>query len=321
MDVRTCGVSFIVSIVNHGVRSGSCTCCRFFHSLLLLVPGKELLVDFFASLPGFGGLLEGVVTAEESGVSLEGDLRAPLVGAFVLIDAADAAAVVAGNGAGTDGAANSFDAGAVDKMLGSIGCVMAATAGGVAVLEIGLADNGLISAAAAAFPPVLAGTLSVVGNDREIPELLADPVFEGRAAEAPAAPAVAGVQLAGRRNDRIAAVADTVPERAAEAVFTLRTRLDNELAEALTGQILRPGTHLLVLTGILALRIPAGRRPSVFQIPGGHSSRPAAVTQTAPHCIAVFSFRRRFHCNQMPEAHTRNIRFPGHMSTVSFRVF
>ena len=251
-------------------------------------------------------------------MSLEGDLRAPLVGAFVLIDAADAAAVVAGNGAGADGAANSFDAGAVDKMLGSIGCVMAATAGGVAVLEIGLADNGLIPAAAAAFPPVLTGTLSVVGNNSEISEMLADPVFDGRAAQAPAAPAVAGVQLAGRRNDCVAAVADAVPERAAEAVSALRAGLDDQLAEAPAGQILRPRAHLLVLTGILAFRIPAGRRPSVFQIPGGHAGRSAAVTEAPPHGIAVFSFRRRLHCNQMPEAHTRNIRFPGHMSVGSF---
>ena len=178
-----------------------------------------------------------LVTAKIAGLPLECDLGAPAVGSFIFVDAADTAGVIFRDRLFFNRVADCFKAGAVHQGPRLVGLVPAAATGGVAVLEVGLADNSLISAGAAAFPPVLAGTLAVVGNDGEISELLTDPVLERRAAQAPAAPAVAGIQLSSRHDNCIAAVADTVPERAAEAIPALRAGLDDEFTETMSGQV------------------------------------------------------------------------------------
>lgn len=144
-------------------------------------------------------------------MSLEGDLGTPSAGSLIFVDPANPAAVVAGNGTGTDGAANSFDTCSIDKMYVVVGGILAAAADRVADLEIGLADRHFIAAGTAAFPEMLAGALPVVGDNGETAKLFADPVLERLPAEAPAASAITGIQLAGRSDKGISAVTDTVP--------------------------------------------------------------------------------------------------------------
>ena len=171
----------------------------------------------------------------------------------------------------------------------------------MADLEVGLADNRLVPTVAAAFPPMLAGAFAVVGDDCEVAEGPADPVLAGRPAQAPAALPVTGLELARRGGNVLSAVTDAVPQNLPGAAALRQHFPDDQLAEALAGQVLRTGVHLHTLLLILAVRIPTGRRPAVLQIAGSYLDRPAAVAQAPPYGISVLAPGRGLHSHNIAE--------------------
>ena len=212
-----------------------------------IVPVQEVLEDLLAALAGQGCLPQGFEAAQVFGFALEGDLGAPAAGAFVLVYAADTAAVVLGDGLFLDGVANGLQAGALHDGPRLVWLVLAAAADGVAALEVGLAHSDFVSAVTSAFPEVLAAALAVIGDHLQHAEALADPVLPGRPAQATAALAIAGLKLAGRRGDGIAAVTDAVPHDLAGPAALRQYLADRQLPEPLPGQVLAVGMHLQVL--------------------------------------------------------------------------
>lgn len=163
--------------------SGTCFLVR----MLQIISGEEFIEEFLAFSAGFGRFLQSHIASQITGLSLEGDLRAPFAAAFGFIYTADTAGVVFRDAA----AADVFYAGAVHEMLCSIRYIFASTAGSVAVHKAGLADTGFIAAAASAFPVVLIISFSIICEDREVSKFLPYPVLQGRVAQAAAAAAIA----------------------------------------------------------------------------------------------------------------------------------
>ena len=219
----------------------------FFLFVRLIVFGQEFLEYLHAPLAGQCCLSQGFKAAQVFCLPLEGDLGAPATGAFVLVYAADTAAVVLGDGLFLDGVANGLQAGALHDGPRLVWLVLAAAADGVSALEVGLAHGNFVSAVTSAFPEVFAGALAVIGDHLQHSEALADPVLEGRPAQATAALAVAGLKLAGRRGDGLSAVTDTVPHDLAGTAALRQHLPDRQLAEPLPGQVLAAGVHLQVL--------------------------------------------------------------------------
>jgi len=114
---------------------------------------------------------------------------------------------------------------------------------------------------------MLTSALAVIGGHCKPPEFPADPVFKGRAAQAATAPAVASFQLACRGDNSVSAVAQALPENLSCIAAFRQHSADEQLSEALSGQVFIPGPKLLFFCGKCTCRITARCRPSVFQRP------------------------------------------------------
>ena len=135
---------------------------------------------------------------------------------------------------------------------------------------------------------MLTSALAVIGGHCKPPEFPADPVFQGRAAQAAAALAVAGLQLSSRGDNSVSTVAQAIPENLSCTASFRQHSADEQLSEALSGQIFIPGPKLLFLCGIFTCGITTGCRPSVFQRSRCDFCCSSAVAPASPNGITVF---------------------------------
>ena len=136
---------------------------------------------------------------------------------------------------------------------------------------------------------MFASALAVIGGHCQPTEFPADPVFKGRTAQAAAALAVAGLQLSSRGDNSVSTVAQAIPENLSCTASFRQHSADEQLSEALSGQIFIPHLLFLFFCGKYTCRVAACCGPSVFQKSGRDFCCPAAVAPASPDGITVFS--------------------------------
>ena len=237
LDFRRCISKCLAVSVCHFPSAVGVPPSRIFLCALFLVLPEEILKQFLALLAGQRRLPQCRIASQVPGFALEGDLCDPFLAAVVFVDAPHPTGVGPENGF----AADRLDAGPVYEVLGIVGGVETAAARGMADLETGLAYNRFIPTTALTSPVVLSVPFSIVGFYRQLAELFADPVLEGRAAETSAALAVAAFQLSCRCQDPAAAVTRTFPQVIPACVLLFCLFDDRKFAEPSTGQIIVAG--------------------------------------------------------------------------------
>lgn len=152
---------------------------RPFSRDLLIVPFQKLSEhSLFHLLPLHGGLRKRRKRTKVTRLTLEGDLRYPLLIGFAPVYATNATGVALGYR--FTSRSDRFYVCAVYKMEQVSNVVLAPAAGGMPALKVVLLNNDLLAALAATAPHMKAFTLTFVAYHSKVSKLLPDIILNSR---------------------------------------------------------------------------------------------------------------------------------------------
>ena len=162
---------------------------------------------------------------------------------------------------------------------------------------------------------MFSSSFAVISCHCQQSEFPADPFFAGRPSQAAATLAVSRLQLTGRSNNSVAAVAETFPEYLPCGRPFRHHTLDKQFPKALSGQVFISCPYPFSLCGEFTCRISAGFCPSLFQGAGIDFNCSSAVARALPHYISVLPSGRRLHGCQIAESAAGKVAVPAHSRT------